>query len=111
MRSNKKVLAGSFSIVSLWGSLAGGKTSDLLGRKWTLALAAIVFQLGGAIMAFAPYFTVLMIEGVLACVRIGFYSTPADCCYKEILIAGCGIQCFQRVTGIDATVYYSPAIF
>ena len=28
-----------------------------------------------------------------------------------MLITGCGIQCFQQITGIDATVYYSPTIF
>ncbi|KAF3341214.1 polyol transporter 4 [Carex littledalei] len=28
-----------------------------------------------------------------------------------MLFAGCGIQIFQMITGIDATVYYSPTIF
>ncbi|KAK0579210.1 hypothetical protein LWI29_022894 [Acer saccharum] len=39
-----EILVGILSIISLLGSLAGGKTSDILGRKWTIALAAIVFQ-------------------------------------------------------------------
>ncbi|KAG8054060.1 hypothetical protein GUJ93_ZPchr0001g31330 [Zizania palustris] len=30
---------------------------------------------------------------------------------RWMLYAGCGIQMFQQITGIDATVYYSPTIF
>lgn len=68
----QEVLAGILSLISLLGTLAGGKTSDLLGRKWTIALAAIVFHSGAAIMVLAPSFTVLMIGRVLAGVGIGF---------------------------------------
>jgi MFS family permease len=34
--------------------------------------------------------------------------SPALC---RMLVTGFGIQCFQQITGIDATVYYSPKIF
>ncbi|GAU41552.1 hypothetical protein TSUD_271590 [Trifolium subterraneum] len=30
---------------------------------------------------------------------------------RWMLITGLGIQCFQQISGIDATVYYSPEIF
>src|ERR1044072_6708756 len=62
----QEVLVGILSIISLLGSLAGGKTSDAIGRKWTIGLAAVIFQTGGAIMALAPSFKVLMIGRLLA---------------------------------------------
>ncbi|GLT86928.1 hypothetical protein SLE2022_050350 [Rubroshorea leprosula] len=68
----EEVLIGILSIISLLGSLIGGKTSDLIGRKWTMALAALVFQTGMAIMAIAPSFQILMAGRLIAGVGIGF---------------------------------------
>ncbi|XP_078161652.1 putative polyol transporter 4 [Carex rostrata] len=68
----EELLIGCLSIIALIGSLTGGRTSDAIGRKWTIALAAIVFQTGAAIMALAPSFEVLMIGRLLAGVGIGF---------------------------------------
>ncbi|GLT47937.1 hypothetical protein SLA2020_215900 [Shorea laevis] len=67
----EEVLVGILNIVSLLGSLAGGKTSDLIGRKWTMVLAALVFQIGAATMTIAPSFQILMIGRLLAGVGIG----------------------------------------
>ncbi|KAI4296689.1 hypothetical protein L6164_036630 [Bauhinia variegata] len=80
----QEVLIGILSIISLLGSLAGGKTSDALGRKWTIALAAIVFQTGAAVMALAPSFQVLMIGRLLAGVGIGFGVMIAPLYIAEI---------------------------
>ncbi|KAF7805917.1 putative polyol transporter 4 [Senna tora] len=68
----EEFLVGILSIVSLLGSLGGGRTSDIIGRKWTMALAAIVFQTGALIMTIAPSFTILLIGRLLAGVGIGF---------------------------------------
>ncbi|KAG8082762.1 hypothetical protein GUJ93_ZPchr0014g47450 [Zizania palustris] len=68
----EEILVGCLSVVSLLGSLSGGRTSDAIGRKWTMGLGAIVFQTGASIMTFAPSFTVLMIGRLLAGVGIGF---------------------------------------
>lgn len=80
----QEVLVGILSIISLLGSLAGGRTSDAIGRKWTMALAATIFQSGAAIMAFAPNFEVLMIGRLLAGVGIGFGVMIAPVYIAEI---------------------------
>lgn len=80
----QEVLVGILSIISLLGSLAGGKTSDAIGRKWTMAFAAIVFQTGAAIMSFAPSFYVLMIGRLLSGIGIGFGVMIAPVYIAEI---------------------------
>ncbi|GKV36756.1 hypothetical protein SLEP1_g44850 [Rubroshorea leprosula] len=80
----EEVLVGILSIVSLLGSLAGGRTSDLIGRKWTMALAALIFQIGAAIMTVAPSFKILMIGRLLAGVGIGLGVMIAPVYIAEI---------------------------
>lgn len=80
----EEVLVGCLSIVSLLGSLGGGKTSDVVGRKWTIGLAAIVFQSGAIVMACAPSFQFLMIGRLLAGVGIGFGVMIAPVYIAEI---------------------------
>lgn len=80
----EEVLVGILSIISLLGSLAGGKTSDAIGRKWTMGFAAAVFQTGAAIMALAPSFTILMVGRLLAGIGIGFGVMIAPVYIAEI---------------------------
>lgn len=80
----QEVLIGCLSIVSLFGSLAGGRTSDAIGRKWTMALAALVFQTGAAIMTFAPTFQILMVGRLLAGIGIGLGVMIAPVYIAEI---------------------------
>ncbi|PSS24657.1 Polyol transporter like [Actinidia chinensis var. chinensis] len=80
----EEVLVGILSIISLLGSLAGGKTSDAIGRKWTMAFAAIVFQTGATIMALAPSFAILMVGRLLAGIGIGFGVMIAPVYIAEI---------------------------
>lgn len=80
----EEVLIGCLSIISLFGSLAGGRTSDVIGRKWTMGLAAVVFQAGAAVMTFAPSFEVLMVGRFLAGVGIGLGVMIAPVYIAEI---------------------------
>lgn len=80
----QEVLVGCLSILSLVGSLAGGKTADAVGRKWTIGLAAIVFQIGAAVMTFAPSFSVLLIGRFLAGIGIGLGVMVAPVYIAEI---------------------------
>lgn len=80
----EELLVGCLSIIALVGSLTGGRTSDAIGRKWTIALAAVVFQTGAAVMALAPSFEVLMIGRLLAGIGIGFGVMIAPVYIAEI---------------------------
>ncbi|KAH7653408.1 Sugar/inositol transporter protein [Dioscorea alata] len=80
----QEVLVGCLSVVSLLGSLVGGRTSDVIGRKWTMGLAAIVFQTGAAVMAFAPSFPILMLGRLLTGIGIGFGLMVAAVYIAEI---------------------------
>lgn len=80
----EEVLIGVLSVISLLGSLVGGKTSDAFGRKWTMGLAAFVFQVGAAIMVVAPSFEIVMTGRILAGVGIGFGVMIAPIYIAEI---------------------------
>ncbi|XP_057525615.1 probable polyol transporter 4 [Amaranthus tricolor] len=80
----QEVLVGCLSIVSLIGSLAGGRTSDAIGRKWTMAIGAIIFQLGGLIMTIAHSFEILMLGRLLSGIGIGFGATIMGVYIAEI---------------------------
>nr|GMC76586.1 probable polyol transporter 4 [Ipomoea batatas]GMD45999.1 probable polyol transporter 4 [Ipomoea batatas]GME15505.1 probable polyol transporter 4 [Ipomoea batatas]GME19293.1 probable polyol transporter 4 [Ipomoea batatas] len=80
----EEVFVGILSIISLLGSLAGGRTSDAIGRRWTMAFAAIVFQSGAAIMALATTFAVLMVGRLLAGIGLGFGIMIAPVYIAEI---------------------------
>ncbi|GLJ29734.1 hypothetical protein SUGI_0586780 [Cryptomeria japonica] len=46
-----EVLIGSLSIVSLLGAAAAGRTSDAIGRRWTMALTGLICMLGAVYTA------------------------------------------------------------
>ncbi|XP_074312265.1 putative polyol transporter 4 [Silene latifolia] len=80
----QEILVGCLSIVSLVGSLAGGRSSDAIGRKWTMGIGAIIFQIGALIMTIAHSFRILMLGRLLSGIGIGFGATIMGVYIAEI---------------------------
>ena len=67
-----EILVGSLNVCSLIGSLASGKTSDWIGRRYTIILAAATFLIGALLMGLAPSFLFLMLGRVVAGIGVGY---------------------------------------
>ncbi|XP_062210225.1 polyol transporter 5-like [Phragmites australis] len=67
-----EILAGVINIYSLFGSLAAGLTSDWLGRRYTMVLAAAIFFTGALLMGLAPDYAILMVGRFVAGIGVGF---------------------------------------
>ncbi|XP_054782158.1 probable polyol transporter 6 [Prosopis cineraria] len=67
-----EILVGCLNVCSLIGSLASGKTSDTIGRRYTIILAASTFLIGSLLMGMAPSFTFLMAGRVVAGIGVGY---------------------------------------
>ncbi|XP_020207344.1 probable polyol transporter 6 [Cajanus cajan] len=67
-----EILVGCLNVCSLIGSLASGKTSDWIGRRYTIIVAAATFLIGAILMGLAPSFPVLMAGRVVAGIGVGY---------------------------------------
>ncbi|KAA8534983.1 hypothetical protein F0562_029986 [Nyssa sinensis] len=67
-----EILVGSLNVCSLIGSFASGKTSDLIGRRYTIVLAAATFLIGALFMGLAPSYPFLMAGRVIAGIGVGY---------------------------------------
>lgn len=67
-----EILVGCLNVCSLIGSLASGKTSDWIGRRYTIMVAAVTFLVGAILMGLAPSFPFLMIGRVVAGIGVGY---------------------------------------
>ncbi|XP_057975874.1 probable polyol transporter 6 [Malania oleifera] len=79
-----EVLAGILNLCALVGSLAAGRTSDYIGRRYTIALASSIFFLGAVLMGYAPNFAVLMTGRCTAGIGVGFALMIAPVYSAEI---------------------------
>ncbi|KAM5576208.1 putative polyol transporter 6 [Rosa sericea] len=78
------VLAGILNLCALVGSLAAGRTSDYIGRRYTIFLSSIIFLVGAIIMGYGPNYAVLMIGRCTSGIGVGFALMIAPVYAAEI---------------------------
>ncbi|ESQ50598.1 hypothetical protein EUTSA_v10022657mg [Eutrema salsugineum] len=79
-----EVLMGILNLCALVGSLTAGKTSDVIGRRYTIALSSMIFLVGSVLMGYGPNYAVLMIGRCIAGVGVGFALMIAPVYSAEI---------------------------
>ncbi|KAH0857005.1 hypothetical protein HID58_085266 [Brassica napus] len=81
------VLMGILNLCALVGSLTAGKTSDVIGRRYTIALSSVIFLVGSVVMGYGPNYAVLMVGRCIAGVGVGFALMIAPVYSAEIASA------------------------
>ncbi|CAN6482231.1 unnamed protein product [Victoria cruziana] len=67
-----EIIAGVLQVYSLVGALAAGRTSDWLGRRYTIVLAGCIFFVGALVMGLASSYGFLMAGRFIAGVGVGY---------------------------------------
>ncbi|KAJ3672975.1 hypothetical protein LUZ60_006349 [Juncus effusus] len=67
-----EVLLGILNIYCLIGSFAAGRTSDWIGRRYTIVFAASIFFVGALLMGFATNYAFLMFGRLIAGIGVGY---------------------------------------
>ncbi|XP_021894625.1 probable polyol transporter 6 [Carica papaya] len=83
-----EVLAGILNICALFGSLLAGRTSDYIGRRYTIVVASIIFLVGSVLMGYGPNYVLLMAGRCTAGIGVGFALMIAPVYSAEISSPG-----------------------
>ncbi|PON84909.1 Sugar/inositol transporter [Trema orientale] len=67
-----EILMGILNLYSLLGSAAAGRTSDWIGRRYTIVFAGAIFFAGALLMGFATNYSFLMFGRFVAGVGVGY---------------------------------------
>ncbi|KVH93239.1 General substrate transporter, partial [Cynara cardunculus var. scolymus] len=67
-----EILVGILNLYSLVGSAAAGKTSDWIGRRYTIVFAGAIFFVGAILMGFATNYAFLMVGRFVAGIGVGY---------------------------------------
>ncbi|KAL3614116.1 Polyol transporter 5 [Castilleja foliolosa] len=68
----KEVIMGILNLYSLIGSAAAGRTSDWLGRRYTIIFAGAIFFVGALLMGFATNYAFLMFGRFVCGIGVGY---------------------------------------
>lgn len=79
-----EILVGTINIYSLLGSAVAGRTSDWIGRRYTIIFASAIFFVGAVLMGFAADYTLLMIGRFVAGIGVGYAMMIAPVYAAEI---------------------------
>ncbi|KAG5412636.1 hypothetical protein IGI04_000203 [Brassica rapa subsp. trilocularis] len=82
-----EVLTGILNLYALVGSLLAGRTSDVIGRRYTIVLASVLFMLGSILMGWGPSYPVLLTGRCTAGLGVGFALMVAPVYSAEIATA------------------------
>lgn len=79
-----EVLAGILNLCALVGSLTAGRTSDIIGRRYTIVLASVIFMIGAILMGYGPNYAILMVGRCITGIGVGFALMIAPVYSAEI---------------------------
>ncbi|XP_074275381.1 polyol transporter 5 [Silene latifolia] len=84
-----EVLIGILNIYCLLGSFAAGRTSDRIGRRYTIVFAGTIFFVGALLMGFATNYAFLMVGRFVTGIGVGYALMIAPVYTAEVSPASC----------------------
>ncbi|CAJ1973098.1 unnamed protein product [Sphenostylis stenocarpa] len=84
-----EIVVGIINLYSLIGSCLAGRTSDWIGRRYTIVLAGCIFFTGAILMGFSPNYPFLMFARFVAGVGIGYALMIAPVYTAEVSPPSC----------------------
>ncbi|KAF8405194.1 hypothetical protein HHK36_010094 [Tetracentron sinense] len=79
-----QILTGILNLCAVVGSAAAGRTSDWIGRRYTIVIACLIFLVGAILMGYAPSYAFLMAGRCISGVGVGFAIMIAPVYSAEI---------------------------
>ncbi|BAU00107.1 hypothetical protein VIGAN_10167400 [Vigna angularis var. angularis] len=79
-----ELLVGILNVFALPGCMVAGRTSDYLGRRYTIILASVIFLSGSILMGYGPSYLILIIGRSIVGFGVGFASMIAPLYSAEI---------------------------